>query len=147
MMFETLDEKFDVAHEALPESVSVVLAPDETKSDIDADQDLARRTMHEIIRKGNMALDGILNIAQQSEHPRAYEVAGQILKNMSEISKDLMTPHKVRKDIDKISGKGQTMNVKNQNVFVGSTKDVLQAMKSKTILIPDVIIEDAEVVE
>jgi hypothetical protein len=103
--------------------------------------------MHEIIRKGNVALDGILNIAQQSEHPRAYEVAGQILKSMSEISKDLMTPHKVRKDIDKISGKGQTMNVKNQNVFVGSTKDVLQAMKSKTVLIPDVIIEDAEVVE
>jgi hypothetical protein len=61
---------------------------------------------------------------------------------MSEISKDLMTPHKVRKDIDKISGKGQTMNVKNQNVFVGSTKDVLKALKNNEELIPDAVIEE-----
>ena len=141
-MFETLDEKFDVAHEALPESTSVTLVPDDTKSDLDADQELARRTLHEIVRKGNLALDGILNIAQQSEHPRAYEVAGQILKSMSEIAGDLMKPHKIRKDIDKISGKGQTMNVKNQNVFVGSTKDVLKALKNNEELIPDAVIEE-----
>lgn len=141
-MFETLDAKFDVAHEALPESTSVTLVPDVTKSDLDADQDLARKTMHEIIRKGNEAMDGILRIAQQSEHPRAYEVAGQLMKNLSEISKDLMHPHKVRKEIDKVSGKGQTMNVKNQNVFVGSTKDVLNALKNKQELIPEAVIEE-----
>ena len=143
-MFETLDEKFDVAHEELPQTVSVALVPDETKSDIDADQDLARQTMHEIIRKGNLALDGILNIAQQSEHPRAYEVAGQIMKSMSEIASDLMKPHKIRKDIDKVSGKGGAMHVKNQNVFVGSTKDVLKALKNNEELIPDAVVEVIE---
>lgn len=141
-MFETLDEKFDVAHEELPESTAVALIPDEHKSDLDADQDLARRTMHEIIRKGNEAMDGILRIAQQSEHPRAYEVAGQLMKSMSEISKDLMAPHKIRKEIDKTTSKGTTTNIKNQHVFVGSAKDVLKAIKNNEELIPDAVVEE-----
>ncbi len=72
-------------------------------------------------------VDGILHIAKNSDHPRAYEVAGQLIKTVSDAAKDLLEVQKRKKDIEKEDKpKIQTQN----NLFVGSTHELLKAMKA-----------------
>ena len=86
----------------------------------------ARETLRNLIDKGNEAIDGILHIAKNSDHPRAYEVAGQLIKTVSDTAKDLLEVQKRKKDLEKEDKpKIQTQN----NLFVGSTHELLKAMK------------------
>lgn len=119
-MFEELDDKFQV------ESKTEVIVS--TQEDVIEDDDAAhaRKTLRNLIDKGNEAIDGILNIAQNSDHPRAYEVAGQLIKTVSDTAKDLLEVQKRKKDLEKDEKpKIQTQN----NLFVGSTHELLKAMK------------------
>ena len=119
-MFDNLDDKFNVVH-TTPEHIEKFTT---TPSDDDAAH--ARETLRTLIDKGNEAIDGILNIAKNSDHPRAYEVAGQLIKTVSDTAKDLLEVQKRKKDLDKDDKpKIQTQN----NLFVGSTHDLLKAMK------------------
>jgi len=132
-MFEELDEKFDVVP---TETDSVQL---EKRNDIEDDAEHARETMHVLIDKGNEAIEGILHIAKNSDHPRAYEVAGQLIKTVSDVAKDLLDVQKKKKDLEKNEpAKVQTQN----NLFVGSTHDLLKAMKQ---ISSNDSIEEAEV--
>lgn len=119
-MFEELDEKFDVVPTET-EQVSL-----EKKTDIEDDAEHARETMHVLIDKGNEAIEGILHIAKNSEHPRAYEVAGQLIKTVSDVAKDLLDVQKKKKDLE---GDTPTKVHTQNNLFVGSTHDLLKAMK------------------
>lgn len=120
MVFDNLDEKFNVmstTDEETEPSVSPVL---------DDDAAHARQTLRTLIDKGNEAIDGILHIAKNSDHPRAYEVAGQLIKTVSDTAKDLLEVQKRKKDLEKDEKpKIQTQN----NLFVGSTHELLKAMK------------------
>lgn len=119
-MFDNLDDKFNVVH-TTPEHLEKFTA---TPSEDDAAH--ARETLRTLIDKGNEAIDGILNIAKNSDHPRAYEVAGQLIKTVSDTAKDLLEVQKRKKDLDKDDKpKIQTQN----NLFVGSTHDLLKVMK------------------
>jgi hypothetical protein len=81
-----------------------------------------------LISKGNEAVDGILHIAKNSDHPRAYEVVGQLIKTVSDVAKDLLEVQKRKKELEKIDApKIQTQN----NLFVGSTSELLKAMKGQ----------------
>ena len=96
------------------------------KTPVDDDADHARETLRTLIDKGNEAIDGILHIAKNSDHPRAYEVAGQLIKTVSDTAKDLLEVQKRKKDLEKEDKpKIQTQN----NLFVGSTHELLKAMK------------------
>jgi len=64
------------------------------------DADYVRSNYYGLIEKGNEALDGILEVAKQSQHPRAYEVAANMIKNMSDVTEKLMTLQKQRKDLE-----------------------------------------------
>jgi len=119
-MFDDLDEKFNVVP---TEPMSIEKAE---KKDIEDDAEHARDTLHSLIDKGNEAIDGILHIAKNSDHPRAYEVAGQLIKTVSDTAKDLLEVQKRKKDLEKEDKpKIQTQN----NLFVGSTHELLKAMK------------------
>ena len=119
--------------------VSEILPPQETVKNIDdqAEQDFqdARRNIKKIIDDGSGALTGILSLADASEHPRVFEVAGQIIKTLVDANKDLLALHKQKKELRK-SDEGESnpqsspKQVTNNAYFVGSTAE-LQALVNK----------------
>lgn len=97
--------------------------------DQEDDYQLARRTMRNIIQKSDGTLDDILELARSTEHPRAYEVAGQLIKTMSEVSKDLLALHAQRKDLKPIEEQPK-IGQQNNIVFAGSTQDLLRMLQN-----------------
>ena len=102
-----------------------------TKDDITRDYEYTRGNLYSIIEKGQEAIDGILEIAQESEMPRAYEVAGQLIKSVSDATDKLIDFQKKLKDVnEEQTSKGPT-NVTNA-LFVGSTADLAKLIKNET---------------
>ena len=100
------------------------------KDDIEKDYDYTRGNLYSIIEKGQEAINGILELAQDSEMPRAYEVAGQLIKSVSDATDKLMDLQKKLKDVNEESiAKGPT-NVTNA-LFVGSTSDLSKLIKAQ----------------
>ena len=98
---------------------------------IDDDAEFARQNIRGLIEKGNEAIDGILNVAKASDHPRAYEVAANMLKHLTDMNKDLMEIQKRKKDLQpKESAPTNGINV-DKAVFIGSTKELVKLLKSK----------------
>ena len=79
--------------------------------------------------KGQEAVDGILDVARASDHPRAYEVAGQLIKNVGDVADKLIDLQKKMKELDDEPNKGPT-NVTNA-MFVGSTTDLQKMLKQQ----------------
>ena len=108
-----------------------VTKPDRlTKSDIDKDYEYTRGNLYSIIEKGQEAINGILEIAQESEMPRAYEVAGQLIKSVSDATDKLIDLQKKVKEVNEDEKKGPT-NVTNNALFVGSTADLAKLIKGE----------------
>ncbi len=97
------------------------------KDDITRDYEYTRGNLYSIIEKGQEAIDGILELAQDSEMPRAYEVAGQLIKSVSDATDKLMDLQKKLKDVEEESSKRPT-NVTNA-LFVGSTAELSKLIK------------------
>jgi len=124
---ENLNEIFNI--EEHRKDVPVLVS-----NDIEDDYDLARRTLREVITKGSSALDDALMLARSSEHPRAYEVTGQIMKTVSDVAKDLLALQKQKQDIEKPT-KDAMPQIGQQNniVFAGSTEDLLRMIKQQDV--------------
>ena len=102
-----------------------------TKDDITKDYEYTRGNLYSIIEKGQEAINGILELAQDSEMPRAYEVAGQLIKSVSDATDKLMDLQKKLKDVnEEVASKGPT-NVTNA-LFVGSTADLSKLIKAQS---------------
>jgi len=130
--YDGLDEAFNVETEivsAEKESIEVAKRLKIEKDDINKDYDYTRGNLYSIIEKGQEAINGILELAQESEMPRAYEVAGQLIKNVADATDKLMDLQKKLKDVNEESKKGPT-NVTNA-LFVGSTSDLSKFLKSQ----------------
>ena len=97
--------------------------------DIRKDYEYTRGNLYSIIEKGQEAINGILELAQESEMPRAYEVAGQLIKNVSDATDKLMDLQKKLKDINKEEEKKGPTTVNNA-LFVGSTADLQKMLKN-----------------
>lgn len=95
------------------------------------DADYVRSNYYGLIEKGNEALDGILEVAKQSQHPRAYEVAANMIKNMSDVTEKLMTLQKQRKELETPEQAAATNINVEKAVFVGSTADLLKKLKNE----------------
>lgn len=97
---------------------------------VDDDAAFARCNIRNLIEKGNKAMDDLLNVAKASEHPRAYEVAAGLIKNLADLNKDLLEIQKRRKDLSP----QEASSVKNVNVdkavFVGSTAELVKLLKT-----------------
>lgn len=108
-------------------------APIPQDNDLTDDYNLARSTLRKIIIKGQDALDDIVSLASSSEHPRSYEVAGQLMKTMADVSKDLLELQKQKRDIAKPPpGEKPKITQQNNIVFTGSTSDLMKALKDTT---------------
>ena len=95
-------------------------------TEIRKDYEYTRGNLYSIIEKGQQAIDGILDVAEQSDMPRAYEVAGQLIKSVSDATDKLMTLQQKLKEVEE-EVKGPT-NVTNA-LFVGSTADLTKMIK------------------
>ena len=100
-----------------------------TKGDIEKDYEYTRGNLYSIIEKGQEAINGILELAQDSEMPRAYEVAGQLIKSVSDATDKLMDLQKKLKDVNEeqvSKGPSTVMNA----LFVGSTAELAKLIKT-----------------
>ena len=86
---DKLNEVLDIANDVTVEEVKKTLPVVPEDKDPDIDFETGRKNLYNLIDKGNEAIDGILNLAKEGEHPRAYEVAGQLIKTVSEVSQNL----------------------------------------------------------
>jgi uncharacterized protein YaaN involved in tellurite resistance len=133
--FDKLNETFNVDGEIVPVESEAVIDKIEkistTVDDIKKDYDYTRGNLYSLIEKGQEAINGILELAQESEMPRAYEVAGQLIKNVADATDKLMDLQKKLKDIEEEKvGKGPT--TVNNALFVGSTADLAKFLKKQT---------------
>ena len=129
-----LDKAFNITPEVVEETKPVVREkPDRlSKNDIEKDYAYTRGNLYSIIEKGQEAIDGILELAQESEQPRAYEVAGQLIKSVSDATDKLMDLQKKLKDVNEEDKKSPT-NVTNNALFVGSTADLAKMIKEQNL--------------
>ena len=129
--YEKLNDTFDVeASEVSKEIVEKKIDKIESSvEDIKKDYEYTRGNLYSVIEKGQEALDGILELAQESETPRAYEVAGQLIKSVSDATDKLMALQAKLKSVTKEDEKITPTNVTNNALFVGSTAELQKLLK------------------
>ena len=122
-------ESTEITHEVEVESLKTVEVENELdiKKDIRKDYQYSRGNIYSIIEKGQEAINGALEMAQETESPRAYEVTGQLIKSVADATEKLLDIQKKLKDIEEIKDTGPS-NVTNA-LFIGSTADLVKAMK------------------
>ena len=133
MKMSNLDDTFDIESTIVP-SEKVGITPEQkpdrlTKNDIEKDYEYTRGNLYSIIEKGQEAINGILELAQDSEMPRAYEVAGQLIKSVSDATDKLMDLQKKLKDVEEET-KQKGPSTVNNALFVGSTAELQKLLKS-----------------
>jgi len=134
--FKSLDETFDIERSDVENEVSEITEVSPTNleikkstDDISKDYEYTRGNLYSLIEKGQEAINSILELAQETDQPRAYEVAGQLIKNVADATDKLLDLQKKLKDIDESkSSKGPT-NVTNA-LFVGSTAELAKLLKN-----------------
>ena len=131
---DNLNEVLNITPEVI--EASEISTIEETKEmvvpidkDAEIDFDTGRENLYKMLDKGNDAIDGILALAKEGEHPRAYEVAGQLIKTVADVSKDLMAMQEKLKKLKEVPNQGPT-SVTNA-LFVGSTTELTKLLKEK----------------
>jgi len=114
--------------ELKPEPSPTRILPKTEGKDDDIDYNYARENYYNLIERNQDAVEEMLEIAKQSEHPRAFEVVGQLIKSGLDANKELMALHKTKKELSIEKGPSQ---VTNQAVFVGSTAELQKLLKVK----------------
>ena len=128
-----LDDAFNISDTEVVETQTVGITPEQkpdriVKDDVTRDYEYTRGNLYSIIEKGQEAIDGILELAQESDMPRAYEVAGQLIKSVSDDTDKLMDLQKKLKDVnEEKETKGPT--TVNNSLFVGSTAELQKFLK------------------
>ena len=98
-------------------------------AEVDTDFDTGRNELYKMLEKGNTAIDGILNLAKEGEHPRAYEVAGQLIQTVSQVSQNLLDLQEKLKKLKEVPDNAPK-NVTNA-LFIGSTTELQKLLKDK----------------
>lgn len=136
--FESNMEKiFDLPSEietdiTIPESVKDIISSKiDSEKDLEKDYKKARQNFNDLINKGAEAIDGILMVASEGQSPRAYEVASQLIKTVSDANKDLIDLHLKMKQIQENENVSRGPSTVNNSIFVGSTKELQELLKAK----------------
>ena len=132
--YKNLDDAFNVESSIVStekENTNIEVASSNFVDDIKKDYDYTRGNLYSLIEKGQEAINGILELAQESEMPRAYEVAGQLIKNVADATDKLMDLQKKIKEIDEDKQVKGPTNVTNA-LFVGSTAELSKLLKNQT---------------
>jgi hypothetical protein len=128
-----LSELFDV--DPIATNVEIVssteVVPVKSEDVVETDTEYARRNIRDLIDKGSVAVDNLLQVSKESEHPRAYEVVAGLMKTMADLNKDLLELQKRKKDLqpqlDNASNRGNITVEKA--VFVGSTAELIKQIR------------------
>ena len=133
--YKELNDAFNVDSEivsAKSETSEIELASaNAIDEDIRKDYEYTRGNLYSLIEKGQEAINGILELAQESEMPRAYEVAGQLIKSVADATDKLMELQKKLKDVNEDSKSKTPTNVTNA-LFVGSTAELAKLLKNNS---------------
>ena len=136
-MIKNIDEKINDAlgltnsiKEELLDPKPLVPRPDDTLDHTDADYKYSRENFYNLVERGQDAIDGILEVAKEGEHPRAYEVVGQLIKNVSEVTEKLVDLQEKMKKLKEVPDNAP-QNVTNA-LFIGSTKELQSLLKDKS---------------
>jgi len=130
-----IDKELGVVEKIVPQvipsksDVSHYTAELTGEDDLEEDYEYQRRQFYNLVEKGSDAIDGILELAKESEHPRTYEVAGQLIKNVAEVTEKLGDLQKKMKDLKELPNTAPK-NVTNA-LFVGSTTDLQKMLRDK----------------
>jgi hypothetical protein len=113
----------------------VPLTDERLEKDLKTDYQLVRDNLKELVDMGKNALDGVIQVAQEGDSPRAYEVVAQMIKTLSETNRELMDLHNRVKTIRKVDQSVTNNSTTNQSIYVGSTKelqDIINSARSST---------------
>jgi len=113
----------------IPDNSEVVPYQAESGDDIERDYEYQRENFYNLVEKGSAAIDGILELAKESEHPRTYEVAGQLIKNVAEVTEKLGDLQEKMRRLKEVPNNAPK-NVTNA-LFVGSTMELQKMLKDK----------------
>ena len=130
----SIDEKIDnalgITHDIAQQLVHpkpIVRRPDEDSDHADVDYKYSRENFYNLVERGQDAIDGILEVAKEGEHPRAYEVVGQLIKNVSEVTEKLVDLQEKMKKLKEVPDSAPK-NVPKA-LFIGSTKELQNLLK------------------
>ena len=133
--YDGIEDALQVETDIVPtnkaiEKSDVVEIPTATKDQLKKDYEYTRGHLYSLIEKGQEAVDGILELAQESEQPRAFVVAGQLIKHVGDVADKLVDLQKKVNEIENPK-KGKEVNTTNNTMFVGSTADLAKFLKQQ----------------
>ena len=128
--YDSIDEALNVESSIVPsEELPKSIQKREEKTDISKDYEYTRANLYSLIEKGQEAINGIMELAGEGGSPRAYEVAGQLIKSVADTTDKLIDLQKKLKDVEEDVGNKGPSTVTNNAVFVGSTSELQKLLK------------------
>tara|TARA_Y100001951_G_C11138831_1_gene182428 strand:+ start:92 stop:475 length:384 start_codon:yes stop_codon:yes gene_type:complete len=101
---------------------------------VDQDYEDVRKQLFDLAEQGDEAIELMLDLARESEHPRAFEVLGQLIKNNAEIGEKILKLHKSKKEVDKEDLPALSRDPTNNNVFIGSTAELQKMLRDEVVI-------------
>ena len=123
-----LDAILDIESD-IKEKTAVVKLSDR-KENVETDYRYARENLYNLVERGQDAIDGILELSKETEHPRAYEVAGQLIKTVGETAEKLID---LQSKLKKLEGEEQKVGTQHNHLYVGSTSELQKFLKKKNV--------------
>jgi hypothetical protein len=128
-----LSKVFDIEPEKNETKTQDIILPAATSDNkIENDFEQSRQNLNILLMQGQDALMGALEVAKQSEHPRAYEVVGNLIKQMADVNQQLMDLHQQKQKLDEPKTDSKNAVTNNNAIFVGSTADLNKLIKNMT---------------
>ena len=127
--YESIDEALDIESSIVESKPMKPVPPKVEKDDIKKDYEYTRANLYSLIEKGQEAINGIMELAGESASPRAYEVAGQLIKSVADTTDKLADLQKKLKDLEEDNTNKGPSNVTNNALFVGSTSELSKLLK------------------
>ena len=127
--YESIDNALEIESSIVESKPMKPAPPKQDKNDITKDYEYTRANLYSLIEKGQEAINGIMELAGESASPRAYEVAGQLIKSVADTTDKLADLQKKLKDLEEDTTKKGPSNVTNNALFVGSTSELSKLLK------------------
>ena len=127
--YDSIDKALDVESSIVESKPMKPVPPKVERDDISKDYEYTRANLYSLIEKGQEAINGIMELAGESASPRAYEVAGQLIKSVADTTDKLADLQKKLKDLEEDNTKKGPNNVTNNALFVGSTSELSKLLK------------------
>ena len=127
--FDPIDEALNISSDIVEVEKAPIKKEKPQVDDIKKDYEYTRANLYSLIEKGQEAINGIMELAGESASPRAYEVAGQLIKSVADTTDKLADLQKKVKDLEDESTKTTNNNVTNNALFVGSTSELSKLLK------------------